>query len=237
MPELNIVNSAGRDATINLESVTTPLKVRWLDPDGRQAQNVRVLKSTIELDVDALTEKFGDLQGVGEALIREDPEIDLEHTGSFLRNTSRVFIDTHRQMVHKVQQFDIIRNPDGSQRDRRPRVVPPQNVTEELPLQWSGKMIKKSDACRRFVFIAKQQLMHINGLTFDFLYGMAKELAAADSLMMLGAGPKANQPLVLRRGGAPYRGFLEGRIDSDKYCLILHLSNLELKMATAADDS
>ena len=49
------------------------------------------------------------------------------------------------------------------------------------------------------------------------------------SLMMLGAGPRSNQPLVLRRGSTPYRGFLEGRVDGDRYCLILHLSNMELR--------
>ena len=89
--------------------------------------------------------------------------------------------------------------------------------------------IKKDEACRKFVFASKVQLHHINGLTYDFLYGIAKELEEKDSLMALGAGPKSNQPLILRRGGSPYRGFLEGRTDGDKYCLILHFSNLELK--------
>ena len=57
--------------------------------------------------------------------------------------------------------------------------------------------------------------------------------------MLLGGGPKANEPLVLRRGSVPYRGFLEGRIEGDKYCLILHLSNIELKSARdeTADDN
>jgi hypothetical protein len=30
-------------------------------------------------------------------------------------------------------------------------------------------------------------------------------------------------------GGKPYRAFLEGRIKGDKYCLILHLTDQELK--------
>jgi hypothetical protein len=51
--------------------------------------------------------------------------------------------------------------------------------------------------------------------------------------MLLGAGPKSNQPLILRRGASPYRGFLEGRTDGEKYCLILHLSNLELRAPEA----
>jgi hypothetical protein len=80
------------------------------------------------------------------------------------------------------------------------------------------------------------QLHHINGLTYDFLFGMAKELEAKNALMLLGAGPKSNQPLILRRGSTPYRGFLEGRTQGDKYCLILHFSNLELKAPTAASE-
>jgi hypothetical protein len=30
--------------------------------------------------------------------------------------------------------------------------------------------------------------------------------------------------------GTPYRGFLEGRIDGENYILLLHLSNMELKL-------
>jgi len=50
---------------------------------------------------------------------------------------------------------------------------------------------------------------------------------------LVGAGPKSNQPLILRRGSVPYRGFLEGRTKGDEYALVLHLSNMELK---APDD-
>ena len=77
--------------------------------------------------------------------------------------------------------------------------------------------------------VAKLQLLHINGLTYDFLFGIASELEQKNSLLLVGAGPKANQPLVLRRGALPYRGFLEGRTRGQDYCLVLHLSNIELK--------
>jgi hypothetical protein len=30
-------------------------------------------------------------------------------------------------------------------------------------------------------------------------------------------------------GGKPYRAFLEGRVKGEKYCLILHLTDQELK--------
>ncbi|ODS32091.1 MAG: hypothetical protein SCARUB_02798 [Candidatus Scalindua rubra] len=58
---------------------------------------------------------------------------------------------------------------------------------------------------------------------------MAKELHDKNALMFVGGGQKGNEPLILTTGGTPYRGFLEGRVKDDTYCLILHLTNLELK--------
>jgi hypothetical protein len=81
----------------------------------------------------------------------------------------------------------------------------------------------------KLVFAKKYQLSHVNGLTFDFLYEMAKDLHEKDSLMMVGAGAKGNEPLVFQDGGKAYRAFLEGRVKDGKYILLLHLSNLELK--------
>ena len=108
------------------------------------------------------------------------------------------------------------------------------NVESEIPITWTGRLIKKNDAIRRFVFSGKLQIVHVNGLTYDFLFGMAKELAEADSMMLLGAGKSGKDPLIFRRGATPYRGFLEGRIDGDKYILLLHLSKLELKRPAEA---
>jgi len=233
MGTINICNSAGRDAVVSTDSVGSRLVVRWLDGEGRQAHAARILKSTVDQDLDALMEQVGELSQVSTALIEGDPEVNTEMVGSLLKDTSRVYIDTDRKIVHKVQQFEIIRNPDGSERERRPRVVQHANVTDDLPLKWSGILIKKDEACRKFVFSTKLQIHHINGLTYDFLFGMAKELEEQESLMLLGAGPKSNQPLILRRGSTPHRGFLEGRTQGDKYCLILHLSNLELKAPAA----
>lgn len=229
MPEINICNSVGRDAVVQTEHVKASKKVRWVDAQARQVSNARILKASIDRDIEALLEKHGDMEKVGEALIEGDPEVDTESTGSFLREVSRVYIDQDRNLVHKISRYEIIRNPDGSERDRRPRKLPPPNVNSEVPLRWSNILIKKREAYRRFVFVNKQQLVHINGLTYDFLYAMAKELEEKDSLMLVGGGPKSNQPLILRRGSSPYRGFLEGRTDGEKYCLILHLSNMELK--------
>ncbi len=235
MAEINISNSAGRDAVVSMDGVSVPLKVRWLDKRNRQARSIRILKSTIAEDVEALASKFSSIDYVGQALVDGDPEIDFERTGSFLTTTSRVYVNAEKKLVHRIQQFEIVKDPAGNEIERRARSVLPQNVSAEIPLLWTGRFIKKSDAVRKFVFANKLQLMHINGLTYDFLFGMAKELEEKQSMMVMGGGPKANQPLTLRRGSLPYRGFLEGRTRDDQYCLLLHLSNLELRSPNLND--
>jgi hypothetical protein len=233
MAQINLSNSAGRDAIVSMDSVSSSLRVAWLDPKGRQASSVRFVKSTIDHEYATLLENSGTAAAIGKAIIESDPEIDFEWVGGFLQNTSRVLVDQHGKIVHAVKQFDVIRNPDGSVRERRPYAIQMPNVTSETPLRWSGKTISKKEAIRKFVFSSKVQITHVNGLTYDFLFAMAKELENKDALLLVGAGPKANQPLVLRRGATPYRGFMEGRTMGDRYALVLHLSNLELKTAMA----
>ena len=135
MREINICNSAGRDSVVTAESVRSTLQVRWVDDQGRQATNVRLLKSSIDRDTEALVQECGGLDKVAQALIDSDPEIDTEMSGRILRETSRVYVDCDRQIVHKVQLWETVRNPDGSERDRRPRKVLPPNISGETPLR------------------------------------------------------------------------------------------------------
>lgn len=237
MGTINIANSKGRDAVVGAQSVLNPSKVRWLDAQGRQIQSARVMKSHLLHDVGALEATAGGREKIAQALIEGDPEINLEAFGETLKETSRVYIDPDGKIVHKVKQFEVIRNPDGTERERRPRKIAQPNASAEIPLKWSGKLMKKKDVYNKFVFASKRQIVHVNGLTYDFLFNMARELEQSQSLMLLGAGPKGLQPLVLTRGGQQFRGFLEGRTQGDKYCLILHLSNMELKAAAKPPDA
>jgi hypothetical protein len=162
------------------------------------------------------------------ALIKDDPEIDIEEFGMFLADTSRVYV-SRKGIVHLVEEFELLYNPDGTLRERRPRKKEPQNINTDVPLKWTGKFIKKKEAVSKFVFTNKKQLVHVNGLTFDFLFEMAKTLDRKDSLLLLRAGEKGDKPIIMNRGGKAYNAFLEGRVKGESYCLILHLSNMELK--------
>ena len=230
MGEINLANDSGRDAVVALESVTPAKQVRWLDDQGRQASSVRLVKATLQHNFAALTADGTTASELSEKLIAGDPELDIENTGRILRETARVYVDKDQGIVRNVQFWEVIKNADGTIRERRPRQLADTNISSDTPLRWSGVFVPKDKAIKKFVFSGKAQIQHINGLTYDFLFAMAKELEKRNALMLLGAGPKSNQPLVLRRGGTPYRGFLEGRTDGEKYCLLLHFSNLELKI-------
>lgn len=236
MPEINLTDSRDRDAIVSTQSVNIPTEYRWIDDDKHQVSSRKILRAIVGNDIDTLIGKHGDLDAVGTALINEDSDIDIETYGRFLTETSRAFTDPDGEIVHHLSRWEVIYSPTGEEKKRRPLDIEESNVAGEVPLKWSGKLMKKSEACRKFVFSGKMQIQHINGLTYDFLYQMAKELDSKESFMLLGAGTKGNKPLVFRRGGLSYRGFLEGRVEDKRYALILHLSNMELRTPDAPED-
>ena len=225
---INISNPKGRDAVVALEGVIPKRSVRYVDEKGKPVTTRKLLKTDVTHDLPELLKKKKKIEKVADALIKDDPEIDLEQFGMYLADTSRVYV-TKAGIVHLVEEFEVIMNPDGTVRDRRPRKKLPQNLNAEFPIRWTGKYIKKEEAVKKFVFTNKKQLVHVNGLTYDFLYDMAKELDKKKSLLLIRGGEKGNEPLVMNRGGKPYNAFLEGRVKKDSYLLIMHLSNMELK--------
>ena len=228
MGAINISNAKNRDATVALEAVRSKRDIHYIDEDRNTVVNRRLLKTDVNHDLAALKKENDDLEKLSENLVNGDPEIDIEHFGMFLGETSRVYV-SEKGIVHSVEEFEMIYTPDGKLRERRPRKKELQNINSDAPLRWTGKFIKKKEAVKRFVFVNQKQLIHVNGLTYDFLYEIAKELHNKDALLLLRGGEKGNQPIIMTRGGKPYNAFLEGRIDGDAYCLILHLSNMELK--------
>jgi hypothetical protein len=227
--DIHISDSKGRDAQVSAESVTSTLDVHYIDDTGNQAASRKILRGTLATDISTLLSKEPELDNIGEHLVSGDPEVDIETFGSFLEETSRVYMNDQKEIVHKITRQEILYTPDGVEKERRPKQQSDANIAAELPLKWSGKKLKKSAVVNRFVFANKAQIKHVNGLTYDFLYQIAKELEDEDSMLLVAGGEKGNEPLIFRRGSLPYRGFLEGRTQDKKYILILHLSNMELK--------
>jgi len=234
---INIRNPKGRDAVVAFEAVIPQRDVHFVDEKGKPVTTQKLLKTDIEHGLDALLKKKkGNLNALAKQLVKEDPEVDLDEFGMYLTDTSKVYV-SKKGIIHIVDEVEVVCNPDGTLRERRPRIKDPQNINTDVPLRWTGKFIDKDEAAHRFVFTHKRQLIHVNGLTFDFLYEMAQELDKRNSLLLIRGGEKGDQPIVMQRGGKPYNAFLEGRIDGDSYLLVLQLSNMELKRPKVQEEA
>ncbi len=241
MPRLvSIADAKKRDAQIQLDSAIKREVVKWVAADtGVPVRLERLIKATEKTTYEALSRQYeGDDEKLARALVEGDPEVDLEQIGRRLGNATRVWVGPEGQVLYAARVLMVVTTPEGAEKSRADFVDVEATVGEEQPpLLWSGRMIPAADVVRRFALVRKLQLRHVNGLTFDFLHEMAKTLHDAGKLLVLGAGPKAQLPLIFSTNGAPFRGFLEGRVDGEAYKLVLHLSNLELKRVVALASS
>ena len=229
MRAINIANEKARNAQVGFEIKKEKSDIVMARPDGMGYENARFLKSTIDTEPEDLLREYGDPSALARAILEGDPEIDMEKVGMRLKGVRKIFLTAGDKIVYRINREEVVYTPDAVEKEARPFKDTESNVNVDIPLKWTGKLIAKDKALRMFVFTRKYQIKHINGLTYDFLYDMAKQLHEKKSVMLIGGGPKGAGPVVLTNGGTSYRAFLEGRIDGEKYCLILHLTNLELK--------
>lgn len=230
--QINLADSKGRNAEVIFKSFSKKPLVKTVTPKGDATQTVRVLKSTTKNSYEQLIKKMGGDEAVAQALITADPEFDDLMTGLFVEETSRVYMDPELNPVFRIKKIEAVYLPDGTLKEQRTPKETVANVLGEHPIKPIGKLLAKIDLYNKFVFSKKYQLTHVNGLTFDFLYEMAKELHDKDAMIMLAGGAKGNEPLVFQDGGKTYRAFLEGRVKDKSYILLIHLSNLEVKGIT-----
>lgn len=228
MRKINLSNEANRNAEVAFGSTFHRPSPVFKTADGKRSRSERRVRATLKTSDEALLAQYGD--NLAETLIKSDPEIDMENFGKKIEGIKRVFLTPQGKVAYGVSLNEHIYLPDGTEKEVRPEQNFDANIAlNEMPLKWTGKLIPRSKALRMFVFKKSYQVQHINSLTYDFLYDMAKKLMETDSMMLVGGGSKGAAPLVMVNGGTPYRAFLEGRIDGDKYALILRLTNLELK--------
>lgn len=228
MRKINISNEAKRDAEVAFGTTFHREKPVYKTSSGRVSKNERRLKTTMATADEALLSQYG--EGLADALVAGDPEVDMESLGMKLEGLKRIYITPEQKVAYGVTINEHVYLPDGTEKEVRPETSTNSNISlDGVPLRWTGKLIPKEKAMRMFVFRKSYQVQHINGLTYDFLYDISKKLSDTKSMMLLGGGAKGNEPVVLNNGGTPYRAFLEGRVEGDSYALILRLTNLELK--------
>lgn len=158
-------------------------------------------------------------------------DINLASAGLILDNTTTAFFhpDT-RVLVGNFVRYVRLHNPDGSLKEEKPAVTRKCNTNDAAPVSIL-KMVDKAKLFSGFVITKVYQLAHEDGIQYDFLFNLAKELQSTDKAALLGVGPKGG-PLVFTNGGKPYRCALIGRVDGTKYLLQLLVLGQELKLPT-----
>ncbi len=229
---LHIANSAQRDAVI-VATTVTPGAGPQMGINGAPVAFRRYLSAAPGTLNDDLVVTLGD--NYSQQLIDSDPEIDIEIVGQIIEGTQSVLLSSDGEPLFTAPKLvEITFAPDGSETERRDPVDVASTVNDSIPVRWTGKKMPRSEVVRKFLIKRSMQLRHVDGVTHDFLFSMASELASADEMVLLGAGATGKDPLILQVNGTPYRGFLEGRVSDSGYILLLHLSNMELKKPTVS---
>lgn len=234
MRKIHVTNAGGRDATVAMEGLKIAAGARPGLPD-RSVRFTRYLATTESGLHARLVAAHG--EDYGQALVDGDPETDIEQVGRAIGRTDRIFLSSTGDVLYAAPRVvEIILGPDGDEKARRaPEDIEANVNDEDKAVRWTGRKLPRKEVARRFVFRRTVQLEHVDGVTYDYLFAMAKELDEGDVVMMLGAGDRGRKPLVFQTNGTPYRGFLEGRVDGERYKLLLHLSNMELKRPAPAE--
>ena len=232
MRKINLSNDVKRDAEVGFGNTVKRLSPVNRTADGKEGINERALKLTPETSDAVLLAQYGDQ--LADTLISSDPEIDMEKFGFKVGSLRKIYLSPDQKVAYGVTLKEHVYLPDGTEKEVRNELTLPANISVDgMPLRWTGKLMPKERIMRMFVFKKSYQIQHVNGLTFDFLYDMAKKLADANAMMLVGGGENGTDPIVMANGGTPYRAFLEGRIQGESYVLILRLTNMELKPINA----
>ena len=227
LKEIHIANEKKRDANVRFVSL-----IQEKDPTfsfkNKPIKNKRILINSEITSDNYLIEKHKNK--LAENILSSDVDIDIETAGKYIGDIDRILFTSKNEILYSPPKIkEILYNQKGEEVKRQdPKEIIPNVRDDTPPLKSTGKFFKRAEILKKFVITKSIQLRHVDGLTYEFLFDMAKTLEDKKSLMLLGGG-SGKDPLIFQTNGTPYRGFLDGRINEKHYQLILRLSNMELK--------
>ncbi len=212
-------------------SMATTSRKAWRNhrsPEGKKVYSYRLLT----FDTNKSPEKVLAGDNPAKSLKDSDPEFDIESAGLRVR-TNNIVVDSAMKPVYTYKAYDVLVKPDGKQIER-PHMSHEPNVNATLPVRVTDKMADPAELMTRYIFRKSYFITHHDGTSYKFLYELATSLASKKQFARLMAyDPEAKKaaPLILSSIGTPFpAAFLEGRVDGDKYCLIMHLADREFKI-------
>ena len=224
-----LADHRGRNAVVALVSRQRNGDTQYADAHGSPVRFCRVVKGTEATGWERLRAQHGDPELIAQALLSGDPEVDVETVGREVGPCDRVFIDGQGKPLYSAGPVEVLYDSDGRETARRDPVEVPANLVPDAPPVWSGKLLSRDEAVRRFAFTRAWQVRHTNALEYDFLHSLAAHLEQQNSLALVGSGHRGTGPLITERNATPMKGFLEGRTRANRYLLVLHLAAFELR--------
>lgn len=224
MASLFHISHEGKNARVNIHgSQSRALPIIELNAEKLPVESVRIVRGIKELPATPETV---------EALITSDPEIDLNWAGRIVDTCSRAFFKRGSTSVESAfEVIDVVFNADGTEKERRPYAPKSANSNHDTFPVVVGKFVPVEKFLNSFVITRTYALLHDTGVTFDFLFQLAKKLADSNSVALLGAGAKGNAPIIFQDGGKGYRCALMGKIEEgNRYQLLVLVLGQELKL-------
>jgi hypothetical protein len=217
------------DAELELVPIAHPEKRYRVTVEGEPATYQRYMKFDHTRRDEVLLEK----EDIAKQLKDSDLDVDLELAGKKLSHTSRITIDEERyEPVYNYTLIDVLQLPDGSKRER-PHFYTQGNIDTLLPIRITDELVSPKELLLSFIFRKSYQIVHNNGVTFRFLFELAEKLHNQKKFAKIetyNPDTKKREPLILYDGGRKFpAAYLEGRVKGESYCLLLHLSDQELK--------
>jgi len=216
------------DTTIEIIPTSKTIKKYFRSLNGKKVSRKRILIFDSNLRDEELLKK----ENLNELLRDKDCDVDIEVAGKIINKSIRIIVDKDMKPVYSYREYEILIQPDGTRKEKIHSIRYP-NLNEEFPVKISDKLIDPIDIVKNYIISHSFFITHTDGVTYKFLYEIAKNLSNEKKFArLISYDPisKKPSPLILREGGKPFAGiFLEGRIKGDEYCLILHLSEQELK--------
>lgn len=166
--------------------------------DGRNHENVRFLKSTIDTEPEDLLRQYGDTATLAQAILDGDPEIDMERVGMRLRGVRKIFLtegdrideipeEVSRGIITEAMRHEYSETPVGElPADHIPLATLRSEWNKPTPEQWAlpteiwRETIERLQRCQSIkAKIVAGEITSIN----DFItYNLDIRLFAADLL-------------------------------------------------------
>jgi hypothetical protein len=174
-----------------------------------------------------------------EHLAQNNEEVDINLLGKLVDQTSYITVDDNLEPVYNFTLVDVLQKPDGA-KEERPHKKTLSTINLEIPVIVTNKLYSPEELLLKYIFRKSYYISHYDGVTFKFLFDIAQWLSTEGKFAELEAfniETKKRDAIVLVDGGRKYpRAFLEGIVKDNSYCLILHLSDQELKLPESFQD-